>query len=98
MKIFSFFALIFFMLASVHCIADEPVVPETKSFIIGVDNTEYYPMYGYENGKYTGFARELLDSFANTEFKEACRSEGGCKKYIKRWKVEQQLKIGDQSP
>ncbi len=64
MKKLVFFALLSVLLASVHCIAGEPVVSETKSFIIGVDNTEYYPMYGYKDGKYTGYARELLDSFA----------------------------------
>ncbi|MCP4345181.1 MAG: amino acid ABC transporter substrate-binding protein [Desulfobacterales bacterium] len=58
MKKFIFCTMLFVLLTSVHCIA------ETKSFIIGVDSTEYYPMYGYDNGKYTGYARELLDSFA----------------------------------
>ncbi len=52
------------MLVSVHCIAAELGIPERKIYIIGVDDTEYYPMYGYKNGKYIGFSRELLDSFA----------------------------------
>ncbi len=39
----------------------------------------------------------LLDSFGKTEFKEACTSKEGCKKFIKRWKAEQQSELGDQS-
>ncbi len=40
-------------------------VLEAPTFIIGVDDTEYYPMYGYQDGNYVGFARELLDAFAS---------------------------------
>ncbi len=35
-----------------------------KTFIIGVDDISYFPMYGLENGRYSGFAREVLDAFA----------------------------------
>lgn len=35
-----------------------------KTFIIGVENIQYYPQYSNENGEYNGYARELLDTFA----------------------------------
>ena len=38
---------------------------EKKSFIVGVENISYFPMYGLENGKYSGYAREILDAFAS---------------------------------
>lgn len=34
------------------------------SFVVGVEETQYYPQYTYENGQYGGFAREVLDAFA----------------------------------
>ncbi|HZX33410.1 MAG TPA: transporter substrate-binding domain-containing protein [Rhodocyclaceae bacterium] len=35
-----------------------------RSYVIGVENTDYYPLSRLDKGKYTGFARELLDTFA----------------------------------
>lgn len=35
-----------------------------RSYVIGVENTDYYPLSRIEKGSYTGFARELLDTFA----------------------------------
>lgn len=35
-----------------------------NSFIVGVENIDYYPHFAYRDGKYEGFARELLDLFA----------------------------------
>jgi len=34
------------------------------NLIVGVESTQYFPQYQYENGEYTGYARELLDLFA----------------------------------
>jgi polar amino acid transport system substrate-binding protein len=36
-----------------------------EELTIGVETTDYYPQYKYDNGKYTGFAREVLDLFAS---------------------------------
>lgn len=35
-----------------------------KSYTIGVEELDYYPVYAIQNGQYTGYARELLDAFA----------------------------------
>lgn len=37
---------------------------EGKTFTIGVEDLDYYPVYAVQNGNYTGYARELLDAFA----------------------------------
>ncbi|QTA87208.1 transporter substrate-binding domain-containing protein [Desulfonema magnum] len=63
MKKVAWFILILVLSASVHPIMAAPGRSEKRAFIVGVDNTEYYPMYGYKNGEYTGYARELLDTF-----------------------------------
>jgi len=36
----------------------------SKTFIIGVENIKYYPHYSNENGEYSGYARAVLDAFA----------------------------------
>jgi polar amino acid transport system substrate-binding protein len=36
---------------------------QTRSFIIGVEDLDYYPAYTVANGQYGGFARELFDTF-----------------------------------
>ena len=35
-----------------------------ESFVVGVENIDYRPHYGMENGEYTGFGRAVLDAFA----------------------------------
>lgn len=37
---------------------------QAKSFNIGVEQTEYYPIYSYRNNQWVGYSRELLDAFA----------------------------------
>lgn len=37
-----------------------------ESFVIGVENIEYFPQYTYIDGEYGGFGRELLDAFATS--------------------------------
>ena len=40
--------------------------PEEKTrYIVGVENQLYYPHYHYENNKFSGFARAILDRFAD---------------------------------
>ncbi|WP_439817198.1 substrate-binding periplasmic protein [Zavarzinia sp. CC-PAN008] len=39
--------------------AQEPV-----KLVVGVENQDYMPVYGVADGQYVGFARELLDAFA----------------------------------
>ena len=35
-----------------------------QEYVVGVEQTEYYPVYSYRNGDYVGYSRELLDAFA----------------------------------
>ena len=35
-----------------------------KNLVIGVENIDYYPIYSITSGQYTGYAREILDHFA----------------------------------
>lgn len=35
-----------------------------RSFVVGVEQLDYLPAYGIEDGAYIGYARELLDAFA----------------------------------
>jgi ABC-type amino acid transport substrate-binding protein len=37
------------------------------ALIVGVENQYYLPVYAYEKGVYQGFARELLDTFAQDQ-------------------------------
>lgn len=37
------------------------------SYVVGVEALNYYPHYSNEGGQYSGFARDLLDSFAKTK-------------------------------
>lgn len=41
-----------------------PLSAIAEEYIIGVENIEYYPLYAKREGRYEGYARELLDSFA----------------------------------
>lgn len=38
-----------------------------KSYVIGVEEIDYYPYYHLDNKEYRGFARELFDAFAKQE-------------------------------
>lgn len=35
-----------------------------KEFVVGVEQTDYYPIYAHRDAQYVGFAREVLDAFA----------------------------------
>ncbi|WP_434629125.1 substrate-binding periplasmic protein [Chromobacterium sp. CV08] len=35
-----------------------------KSFVIGVEDVDYYPLHSCVNGKFSGYGRDLLDAFA----------------------------------
>ncbi len=37
---------------------------QNKDYIVGVENVFYFPHFVYENHRYGGFAREILDAFA----------------------------------
>ncbi len=37
---------------------------EQQTYIVGVEDITYYPHYNYEDNQYTGFARGILDAFA----------------------------------
>ena len=34
------------------------------SFVVGVEEIDYYPLHSYANGKFSGYGRDLLDAFA----------------------------------
>ena len=38
---------------------------QAEKYVIGVEDLEYYPIYAKREGEYAGFARELLDMFAD---------------------------------
>jgi ABC-type amino acid transport substrate-binding protein len=48
-----FWSLFFFSIGS-----------HAKNLVVGVENIEYYPIYTVDGGEYGGYARELIDSFA----------------------------------
>lgn len=56
----SLFPFLFFFssLHSVYAVAEH--------YVIGVEDLEYYPIYAKHDGEYTGFARELLDQYAES--------------------------------
>lgn len=39
-------------------------ISQGKNLVIGVENLDYYPIYSVKSGSYNGYARELLDRFA----------------------------------
>ena len=39
----------------------------SQEYTVGVEDIDYYPIYGERDGSYSGFARELLDNFAQSE-------------------------------
>jgi len=38
-------------------------VSRSQTFVVGVEQTDYYPVYAVRDGQYAGFARDLLDAF-----------------------------------
>lgn len=43
------------------------VFADENTYVVGVENQPYLPHFTYENGKYEGFARDLMDSFAQAK-------------------------------
>ncbi|HEX5755375.1 MAG TPA: hypothetical protein VFY12_03375 [Arenimonas sp.] len=41
-----------------------PLSASAREFLVGVENTQLYPIFGHRMGQYRGFSRELLDAFA----------------------------------
>lgn len=52
------------VLALIGMTVSEYGFAEEKKYVVGVEDTSYYPHYAVKNGEYIGFARDLLDSFA----------------------------------
>ncbi len=46
-------------------IFDASYAARAESFKIGVEDSSYLPHFGVTNGEFTGYARDLLDAFAN---------------------------------
>ena len=38
-----------------------------QTFVIGVEDIDYYPLYAYKDGKYQGVAKDILDKFASSK-------------------------------
>ena len=55
-----FFIFCFFSFSGV-------VNAQNKTYLIGVEDLEYLPYYTSKNDRYTGFAREILDTFARKQ-------------------------------
>lgn len=41
-----------------------PAAAAGKTYTIGVEDLDYFPVYATKDGNYTGYAREVLDAFA----------------------------------
>jgi ABC-type amino acid transport substrate-binding protein len=52
------------ILLTIISIGSASAAPTTQTFTIGVENLQYYPLHTVRNGQYVGFARDLLDAFA----------------------------------
>lgn len=54
------------VLAGVGLLFSVAVAPGAlaQTYLVGVENIEYFPQYAYRDGEYLGFARALLDRFA----------------------------------
>ncbi|MBS4096702.1 MAG: transporter substrate-binding domain-containing protein [Sulfuricella sp.] len=37
---------------------------ETKTYTVGVEDLDYFPVYAVQRGQYVGYARDILDAFA----------------------------------
>lgn len=47
--------------AAALCVA---TTAEAKTYMVGVENIDYFPQYRGSTTQYEGFARELFDAFA----------------------------------
>lgn len=36
---------------------------QAQTYVVGVEQTDYFPVYAYRGGQYTGYFRDLLDAF-----------------------------------
>ncbi|OUR94971.1 hypothetical protein A9Q81_14500 [Gammaproteobacteria bacterium 42_54_T18] len=50
-------------LATLLLITGIPTTAYCDTFIVGVENLEYYPLYEYKDGQYKGLAQTMLDQF-----------------------------------
>lgn len=41
-----------------------PAIAQTTTYTIGVETTEYFPIYAYRNNQYTGYSHDLFEAFA----------------------------------
>jgi ABC-type amino acid transport substrate-binding protein len=40
---------------------------QAQTYVVGVEDINYYPLYDGKSGEYTGYAREVLDAFAESK-------------------------------
>lgn len=52
------------LLCGLALVAGGNVLAADKTYTIGVEELDYYPVYAMRGGEYSGYGRELLDAFA----------------------------------
>lgn len=52
---------------SVCTVLCAPAHAEPRSFVVGVEELDYYPVYSVQKGDYVGAARDILDAFAQAK-------------------------------
>jgi len=56
----------FFCVLSLVMLWTNSLWSDDKSFIIGVEDLDYYPLYSTIEGQYTGYSRDVLDAYAKS--------------------------------
>ncbi|MCG8667874.1 MAG: transporter substrate-binding domain-containing protein [Pseudomonadales bacterium] len=42
-------------------------ITHAQTFVVGVEDIDYYPLYAYKEGNYQGVAKEVMDKFASSK-------------------------------
>ncbi len=58
--------LYFHVAVIIFCFANLGLA-QTKVYVVGVENIDYFPHFTYENGKFEGHGRAILDAFAKSQ-------------------------------
>lgn len=53
--------------AAVCALFCAPARADNRTFVVGVEELDYYPAYAWQKGEYGGAAREILDAFAQAK-------------------------------
>ena len=58
---------LFIAVAAVCALFCAPARAEHRTFVVGVEELDYFPVYSVQKGEYVGAAREILDAFARAK-------------------------------